>query len=99
MAQDFAKDFYNSRAWRDCRAQYTKYRRGLCERCLAKGLLRSGDIVHHKEPLTPENINNPSIALCFDNLELLCRDHHATAHKPGKRYTVDNMGRITIWDD
>ena len=38
------------------------------------------EIVHHKEHLTPENINTPEIALGEDNLELLCRDCHALAH-------------------
>ena len=37
-------------------------------------------IVHHKEHLTPENINTPEIALGENNLELLCRDCHALAH-------------------
>ena len=39
-----------------------------------------GEIVHHKEHLTPENINTPEIALGENNLELLCRDCHALAH-------------------
>ena len=95
MAQDFAKDFYNSRAWKDIRKAYTKYRRGLCERCLAKGIYRPGEIVHHKTHLTPDNIMDPKISMSFGNLQLLCRDCHATVHKPEKRYKVDELGRIT----
>lgn len=39
-----------------------------------------GEIVHHKEPLMPKNINNPEITLGEGNLELLCRNCHALAH-------------------
>jgi len=36
--------------------------------------------VHHLIELDPVNINNPEIALSFDNLELLCRECHAEVH-------------------
>lgn len=75
MAKDFAKQFYKSKAWQDCRQAYIIYRYGLCERCG-----RPGDIVHHKIHLNPSNINDPSITLNFDNLELLCQDCHNRAH-------------------
>lgn len=94
MAREFAKDFYNSPAWKHTRKAYTKYRRGLCERCLAKGLYKPGEIVHHRAHLTPDNITDPGVALSFDNLELLCRDCHALEHKPEKRYKIDELGRV-----
>lgn len=95
MAQEFARDFYASRAWANCRAAYKKKAGGLCERCLAKGLIVPGVIVHHKEHLTAENINDPNIALGFDNLELLCRDCHAAEHEQNrKRYVFDDSGNI-----
>lgn len=49
---------------------------GLCVRCG-----KPGEIVHHIEHLTPNNINNPAITLSEDNLELLCRDCHAVEHQ------------------
>lgn len=94
MAQDFAKDFYRSKTWQRCREGYIKYRHGLCERCLAKGIYKPGEIVHHKTHLTPENIYDPTVATSFDNLQLLCRDCHATVHKPEKRYKLDELGRV-----
>ena len=94
MAKDFAKDFYNSPAWKSCRASYARYKHYLCERCFANGIFRSGDIVHHKIALTPANITDPDVALSFENLELLCRGHHAEAHKPNRRFTVDDLGRV-----
>ena len=96
MAQDFAKDFYNSSAWKACRKGYTKYRRGLCEKCLAKGIQKPGEIVHHRIQLTPENISDPEITMGYGNLMLVCRDCHALEHKPEKRYKVDDLGRVTI---
>lgn len=72
----FAKSFYNSAAWRNCRTSYISRRRmidgGLCEKCRE----RAGYIVHHKKALTPQNINNPSITLSYDNLEYLCKPCH-----------------------
>ena len=92
--REFAESFYKSKAWQRCRAEYVKQARGLCERCLSKGIYRPGEIVHHKIELTPENIHDPSVTMNMDNLQLLCRDCHAVAHKPAKRYKVDDLGRI-----
>lgn len=92
--RDFAKDFYNSQAWKQCRKSFVSYRRGLCERCLSRGIYKPGEIVHHKIHLTPDNIGDSNISLSFDNLQLLCRDCHALMHKPEKRYKVDELGRI-----
>lgn len=94
MARDFAAGFYNSRAWKDCRKAYASSVSYLCERCMKRGIYQPGEIVHHKKHLTPETIKDPNIALSFDNLELLCRDCHALAHKQEKRYKVDELGRI-----
>ena len=97
MARDFAKDFYNSPAWKECRTAYRKQVGGLCEQCLARGIYTAGVIVHHKVHLTPELITRPEIALSFDNLELLCRDCHAAQHERiRKRWKVDDLGRVRI---
>ena len=92
--KDFAREFYKSGAWVNCRNAYIKQQRGLCERCMSKGIIRTGEIVHHKIELTPENIHNPDITLNCDNLQLLCRDCHAAVHKPEKRFKVDELGRV-----
>ena len=91
-----AVSFYGTQAWKQCRASYVKYRKGLCERCLRKGLYKPGEIVHHKTPITPDNISDPTITLSFDNLELLCRDCHADAHGYRKaRYKIAPNGDVT----
>nr|DAY73526.1 MAG TPA: NinG protein [Caudoviricetes sp.] len=76
MAKEFAKAFYNSKAWLSCRKAYISKRTmidgGMCETCKEN----PGYIVHHKIPLTPENIKNPLVALNQDNLKFDCKDCH-----------------------
>ncbi len=50
----------------------------MCELCGAGGM-----IVHHKDSLTPQNINDPNVSLNWDNLELLCQCCHNKAHGLG----------------
>ena len=78
MAQTWAKDFYKSSSWQQCREAFGVSRFWICERCG-----RPGDIVHHKVPLTIDNITDPSVALGWDNLELLCQDCHNREHAGG----------------
>jgi 5-methylcytosine-specific restriction endonuclease McrA len=92
--QPYAERFYKSKTWQQCRAAYAKRVGGLCERCRAHGRIVPGVIVHHKIHITPENINDPNITLDFNNMELLCRDCHTLAHTRGKRYKVDELGRV-----
>lgn len=96
MAREFARDFYNSQAWINCAKAYKKYRKGLCESRLADGIYKPGVIVHHKIHLTPENIKDPNVALNWENLKLLCRDHHAKEHGGEKRYKFGPDGRIIM---
>lgn len=94
--QPWASAFYKSTAWRSCRAAYEKSVGGLCERCLARGIYRSGEIVHHKVYLTPENIGDPAVSLAWENLELVCRECHADEHqRVERRYSIDEFGRVT----
>lgn len=95
----FAESFYKSTLWQDCRAAYLEQVGGLCECCLAEGRYTPAEIVHHKIPLTPDNINTAHIALGFENLEALCRECHSMRHSSRKsrpRYKVDELGRVTI---
>lgn len=93
--REFAANFYSSKAWQHCREAYKKYKGGLCEKCYAKGIVKAGEIVHHKIHLNPENINDPSVTMNFENLELVCRDHHAELHSNKcRRYRIDENGRV-----
>ena len=97
--KEFAKRFYKSAAWKHCRALVWSRDRGLCVDCLRRGLVTAAEEVHHIEPLTPENINDPGVALNLDNLVSLCRECHKARHeaKEGavRRYKINSDGRIT----
>ena len=97
MAKEYAADFYNSRAWKNCRKSYAKSVGNLCERCLLKGLIEPADIVHHKVHINPDNINDPSVTLDWNNLECVCRKCHAELHGNQKRYKLDEFGRVKIF--
>lgn len=102
MAREFAKAFYNSKQWRRCRTAYIAHRRaidgGLCESCHEA----PGYIVHHKIELTPENINDPDIALGFNNLKYDCHVCHQKENsKDGPaeglvRYEFDSDGELRV---
>lgn len=95
MAKDFSSRFYRSKQWQDCRNAYVSKVGGLCERCLGKGIYKPGEIVHHKIELTPQNINDPTVALSFSNLELVCRSCHKEIHTGVlKRYSFGARGEI-----
>lgn len=95
--KDFAESFYKSRAWQHARKGYLKSVGGLCERCLKRGIYRPAVIVHHKDYISPENINNPEVALSYGNLEALCRECHAEEHiRTARRYKVDEFGRVIV---
>ena len=80
--------------WIKCSRAYRKEKGGICERCAKKGLIVPGMEVHHKIKLTPENINDPMVALNWDNLELLCKDCHLMEHER-VRWRVDQNGHVT----
>ena len=86
MAKDFAAGFYHSKAWQEAREYIYTKQHGICQRCG-----RPGEIVHHKEYLTPQNINNQEIILGEDNLELLCQDCHNKEHMKTDEACVDGV--------
>lgn len=94
MAHEF-QSFYDSKQWHDCRKAYWRYKHGLCENCLKKGIYRPAKVVHHKVHVTAETVDNPQVTLSFDNLQLLCQDCHAEAHRNlGHRFVCDDDGNI-----
>lgn len=92
----WAVSFYTSTGWRKCREAYAKSRGNLCERCAARGLIVPGDEVHHKERLTPENIDNPTVTLNWNNLELLCKACHLDEHERRAKMRTDASGHVEL---
>jgi 5-methylcytosine-specific restriction endonuclease McrA len=94
--------FYKSWKWRKVREAYFNHAKGLCEVCLSKGLIKQGEIVHHKIEMDSEKIQNERLAYGFDNLQLVCRDCHAELHpqtnKSKKRYYIDDDGKVVVND-
>ena len=89
------KAFYHSAAWKKCRSEYIASVGGLCERCLERGVVRPGRVVHHKRYITPDRIQDPEVLLDRRNLEYLCQQCHNEEHNiNSKRYFVDENGRV-----
>lgn len=79
--KEYARPFYHSSSWRKLRDFVFRRDRGLCQRCKKHNRIKPGKIVHHIEPLSPENIDDPTISLNADNLELVCKQCHEEIHK------------------
>ena len=94
--KDFAAGFYKSIVWKRCRDEYINSTGGVCEECLARGIYRPAEIVHHIIEINPQNIQDPKVTLNWDNLQALCRECHAEKHGARvHRYKIDEMGRVT----
>lgn len=76
MAKSFAKPFYNSGEWKECRKSYITSVFGLCETCAEKGIDKPGKILHHTILLTPFNINDPEVTLNWKHLKYECKECH-----------------------
>ena len=75
MAQEYAKNFYQSATWIKISKAIRTNKLYTCERCGGYG-----NIVHHIKHITPENITDYKITLAPENLMLLCNDCHNKIH-------------------
>ena len=91
MAQQWAKTFYNSKAWQRCRDAYITSVCGLCQECAKKNIIASGYIVHHKTELNSQNISDPNITLNWDNLTYVCRECHNKIHMGSSEALADGL--------
>lgn len=102
MAREETRQLYQSQAWKDTRRAYLRSVGGLCERCLAEGIITPAEIVHHKVPLTEDNVKDLNVSLSWNNLQALCRQCHAEVHediyrkRSKRRYTVSKSGVVSI---
>ena len=94
--------FYVSWTWRKCRKAFANSKGNLCERCLKRGIIEAGSKarpleVHHKIQLTAENVKDATVALNWENLELLCKScHDQEKERKEKRWRIGPDGRVTI---
>ena len=70
-------EFYNSAEWKKLRNQKFYDADGLCELCRKNGIIREGKEVHHIIEISQDW----SKRLDFDNLILLCPEHHNLMHE------------------
>lgn len=97
------ENFYRSWTWRKCRKAFAESKNNICERCLKKGIIEPGSKerpleVHHKIPLTAENLNDPKVTLNWDNLELLCKScHDKERDKKPKRWQIKPDGSVEVF--
>ena len=88
--KEYATSFYKGKAWQKVSRLYMTGQNYVCERCGGVGY-----ICHHKTYLTPENINDPAIALNPDNLECLCQAcHNKEHHGQESRAIFDEAGQM-----
>ena len=94
--------FYTTWTWRRCRKAYADSVGNMCERCLKRGIIEPGAKdrpleVHHKIPLTEDNVTDPKVTLNWDNLELLCKTcHDEERDKKPKRWHADPDGKVHL---
>lgn len=90
--KEWAEWFYTSDSWKQIRAAYMNDQNDICERCG-----KPAKICHHRTWLTQDNINDPLVALGWDNLEALCQTcHNQEHHKKSapRRYSFAADGTI-----
>ena len=70
--------FYHSKAWRDL-SYLLRLNSGKCQRCGRVADMKQLH-AHHKVLLTPSNVNDVSISLNPDKIEILCNSCHDEEH-------------------
>lgn len=90
-----ADKLYTSSKWARVRRAYLAKQNYICERCG-----RPAVVVHHRNYLTAQNMNDPNVTLNFDNLEALCLECHAREHiardKQERRGYFDGDGNYIL---
>lgn len=109
MSYGVRKDFYQSKAWKDCKKEVWLKQNLLCGICnrpvyvdgisqyIPKQYRRTG-IVHHKEHLNDTNIYDDNVTLNINNLIGVCKECHEKEHHTDiavrKGYTFDEFGNL-----
>ena len=93
--KEYARGFYQSRAWKEVSRLYMSSKNYVCERCGGVGV-----ICHHRKYITPANIGDASITLDAANLECLCQECHNMEHSLKRsRVLFDAQGGIAAIEE
>lgn len=76
--KEYAEWFYKSTRWKKNRTAFLASKMYVCERCQNRNGI--GNIAHHKEYITPDNITDEEVTMNWDNLECLCQTCHNKEH-------------------
>ena len=101
MAKDYATGFYSSKKWKELRKQVAEESFFICTIC-GKPTYSNQGIVHHKTPITEENIDDTNITLNKNNLMYVCRNCHEALHKQTDKrnpYCTSNISSKRIETD
>ena len=85
-------EIYQSREWRELRV--AKYRANpLCEMCEADGIVHATEAIHHKHPIEDSSTKEEmrKWAFMWENLQSLCRYHHAKIHREAGANRKENV--------
>jgi len=82
--------FYNTAKWLALREQKFNDANGLCEKCLAKGIIKEAKEIHHIIPIE----KNWNKRLDYNNLIALCKECHQSEHE--RSGSLNEF--IKIWD-
>lgn len=80
--ENHSQDYYGSKYWKALRKAY-KQSHPLCEECLANGIARPSEHIHHIKPFLMGKTDDERWKLLLDpnNLQALCIDCHHKKHK------------------
>lgn len=87
---DKFSSFYNSKKWHDLRNFKWQESNGLCEKCLAKGIVKEGVEVHHLVEISKDWNKR----FDYNNLILLCKECHQEMHE--RSGSLNEF--LKIWD-
>lgn len=109
MSYGVRKEFYQSKAWKDCRKEVWLKQNLLCGICnrpvyvdgispyTPKKNRRTG-IVHHIEHLNDNNVYDDNVTLNINNLIGVCKECHEKEHHTDvatrKGYSFDEYGNL-----
>lgn len=81
MAKAWAAKLYNSHEWKSLREQLIIKANYTCSMCGANHIFDPWNLIgHHRQELTPTNVNDPLVSLNPANVDIVCKQCHDRVH-------------------
>ncbi len=83
----------NAKRWQQVKAIVWNRANGLCEECLANGIVTPGVDCHHIVPVEHGRTEQEMAELCYDpaNIRLLCVACHIKVHQQMRSHTKEQV--------